>query len=321
MTVTDTALSLQTGPFHKLTLEQTCPIGSAHRNAITHFEEETPIIFALFSAVIPALFSPAYRMPPPQTVIAGGDFMIVKQICDMLGVPQMQLKDKEEIDRYTKLHQCPFLARLLPSPKKKRTIHEWADIVGLHTPAMIWTSITEAMARMSYGQANLLLLPGTRFYRWFDGKLPRIFLDCFMACLKHLSRFVLDPKIHTLDWNDDLIAETNRFFTEEVGAAPATILYSGYYDGPDYFYDYVNLLYRADMLVLEDGKKISVAELAEGYRRHVGMFDFQNLYEELLKSKAVGEYDSKKNTLELLTENLVQSKKRLEKFYGTLLRN
>ena len=321
MTVTDTALFLQTGPFHKLTFEQVQPIGPAHRNAIAHFEEESPIVFALFAAIIPALLSPAYRMQPPQTVIAGGDFMLVKQIGDMLGVPQMQLKEKEEIERYTKLHQCPFLVRLSPSHKKKRASHEWADILGLNTPALIGTSITEAMARMSYGRANLLLLPGTRFYRWFDGKLPKIFLDCFMACLRHLSRFVLAPQIHTLDWNDDLIAETNRFFAEEVGVAPAKILYGGYYDGPDYFYDYVNLLCRADMLVLDGGAKISVMELAEGYRRHIGMFDFQLLYDDLAKSHAVGEYDSKKNTLELLGEHLAQSKRRLEKFYGTLLRN
>jgi hypothetical protein len=300
---------------------QVQPIGQEHQSAIAKFKEETPMVFALFSAVIPSLFAPAYRMQPPQTVIAGGDFMLVKEVCEMLGVPHMQLKEKDEIDRYIRLHQCPFLARFLPNHKKKRMNHEWADVLGLYSPAMVWTSITEAMARMSYGQANLLLLPGTRFYRWFDGKLPKLFLDCFMACLRHLSHHVLHPTFHTPDWNNDLIAETYRFFTEEVGVSPAKIFYGGYYDGPDYFYDYVNLLCRADMLVLEDGKNLSVTELAEGYRRHVGVFDFQHLYDDLSKSKAVGEYDSKKNTLVLLEENLLQSKRRLEKFYGTLLRH
>jgi hypothetical protein len=106
-----------------------------------------------------------------------------------------------------------------------------------------------------------------------------------------------------------------------VGIAPAKILYGGYYDQADFFYDYVNLLCRAEMVVLDKDKKLSILELAESYRRHVGIFDFQNLYDELSKSKVVGEYDSKKHTLELFEENLVQSKKRLEKFYGTLLRN
>jgi hypothetical protein len=320
-TVIDTTLSLQTGPLHKLTVKQSQPIGSSHHATLANFQEETPVIFSIFSAIIPALFSSAYRMTPPQTVVAGNEFLMVKQVCDMIGLPQIPLRNREEIERYTCLHRCPFLVRFHPRPKRKKITHEWADILGLTTPALVWTSITEAIARMSYGKANLLLLPGTHFYRWFDGKLPNLFQDCFMACLRHISQYVLDPTDHTDDWNGDLLEETGRFFAKEVGVAPAkNALFGGYYAQSDYFYDYVNLLYRAELIVLHD-KKVSVSDLAECYRKHIGVFDFQKFYEELRGSKAIGEYDTKSQTLVLDEENLTKSNRRLEKFYGTLLRN
>ena len=320
-TVIDTALSLQTGPFHKMTIQQARPIGKTHRTALANFQEETPVIFSIFSAIVPALFSPAYRMPSLQTVIAGNEFLLVKQIGDIIGLPQLSLKDKDEIDQYTLSHQCPFLVRFQPGHKKKKITHEWADIVGLDTPAIIWTSITEAVARMSYGKANLLLLPGTRFYRWFDGKLPTIFQDCFMSCLRHISKYVLDPTVHSCDWNNDLIEETQRFFEKEIGVAPTrNSLFGGYDAQPDYFYDYVNLLHRAELLILRDNK-LSIADLAENYRRHIGIFDFQKLYEELQASRAVKTYNAASQTLELNEEYLRKSYQRLEKFYGVLLRN
>jgi hypothetical protein len=320
-TVIDTTLSLQTGPLHTLTLKQAQPIGNTHRVALANFEEETPVIFAIFAAIIPPLFSPAYRMTPPQTVIAGNEFLMVKQVCDMIGLPQMLLRDREEIEHYTGLHRCPFLVRFQPHQKRKKITHEWADVLGLTTPTLVWTSITEAVARMSYGKANLLLLPNTHFYRWFDGKLPNIFQDCFMACLRHISQYVLDPTGHIDDWNDDLLNETKRFFAKEIGVAPAkNSLFGGYYAQSDYFYDYVNLLRRAEMIVLNE-QKLSVPELAECFRKHIGIFDFQKFYEELRGSKVIGEYDTKSQTLVLDADNLAKSNRRLEKFYGTLLRN
>ena len=320
--VIDTAIHLQTGPLHKITVQRDKPLGHAERTALANFQEETPIVFSIFSAIVPALFAPAYRMRPPQTVIAGGDFMLVKQVSDMLGLPNLRPKSKDEIDRYLMTHRCPFLVRLSTNQKKKRITHEWADTFGINTPALVWTSVTEALARMSYGQSNLLLLPGTRFYRWFDGRLPSILQDCFTACLKHLSRYVLDPIPHTEDWNNDLLKETFRFFKEEIGIAPAkNTLFGGYYAGADYFYDYVNLLYRAEMVDITDGQNLCVVKLAECYRQHVGIFDFQQINDYLQQSDAVGEYDAKKQILVLQAERLLKSKQRLEKFYGTLLRN
>ena len=320
-TVTDTRLCLQTGPLHKMTVKQDKPLERACRTALANFQKETPIVFSILSAIIPPLFASAYRMHPPQTVITGGDFMLVKQVCDMLGLPQMSIKHKTEIEQYLTVHRCPFLTRTQPV-QKKRVIHDWADLLGIDTPALVWTSVTEALARMVYGQANLLLLPNTRFYRWFDGKLPEIFQDSFMQCLKHVSRYVLDPVLHTDDWNDDLIKETFRFFEEEIGVAPAeNALFGGYYAQADYFYDYINLLYRAEMINLTDGQKISVAELAECCRQHVGIFDFDQIYELLQRNEAVVEYDVKKQILVIQTEKLLKSNRRLEKFYGTLLRN
>ena len=320
-TVADTHLSLQTGPFHKMTAAHVKPLGAAGQTALANFQEETPIIFSIFAAVIPPLFAAAYRMRPPQTVIAGGDFMLVKQISDMLGMPQLQTRNKEEIDKFLLTHRCPFLMRFSSTAKKKRITHEWADVLGLHTPAFVWTSAVEALARMSYGQVNLLLLPSTRFYRWFDDKLPRVFQECFMACLQHISRFVLDPEVHTEDWNNDLIKETYRFFDTEIGAAPAkNALFSGYYAQADYFYDYVNLLYRAELLTLNENK-IILSELAECYRQHVGIFDFPQIHTALKAGDAAGEYDVKQQTLLLHAEKLIKSRRRLEKFYGALLRS
>lgn len=140
-----------------------------------------------------------------------------------------------------------------------------------------------------------------------------------MACLQHLSRYVVDPTAQTLDWNDDLIKETYRFFEQDIGVAPAHTLFGGYYGQSDFFYDYVNILFRAEMLTL--GEHISVTELAECYRKHLGVFDFQHLYDELQVGDTIGEYDAKKQTLALNPEHLAKSKRRLEKFYGTLLRN
>jgi len=313
-----TQLSLQTGPFYKLTDREVRP--SSYRELLANFQEEAPIIFSIFAAIIPQLFSPAYGMLPPQTVISGGEFALVKQIGDMLGIPHVQLKDKEEIERYVLLHQCPFLVRISPTVRKKKVSHEWADILGLNTPGIVWSPVTEAVARMSYGTANLLLLPNSRMYRWFDGKLPGIFQDCFIACLQHVSKYVLDPTTHTDDWNNDLLKEVHQFFEDETGVAPAkNSLFGGYYEQVNYFYDYVNLLYRSEMLAIEN-EKISVMELASCYRKHVGIFDFQNLYDELQKSQSIGEHDAKKQMLSLNAECLAESRRRLEKFYGTLLR-
>lgn len=321
-TVFDTTMQLQTGPFHRLTAQFDQPITPVIRTTLANFPEETPVIFSIFSAIIPPLFSPAYRMHPPQTVVSGGEFMLVKQICEMLGLPTMSLKDREEIEKYISVHDCPFLVRIQPLQKSKKSIHAWVDVLGLNTPALVWTSVTEALSRMSYGRANLLLLPNTRFYKWFDGKLPNSYLVCFVKCLQHLSRYVLDPVVHTDDWNNDLLKETFRFFEEEVGVAPAkNALFGGYYDQADFFYDYVGLLRRSEQIVLDEKNLLSIAELADCYRRHIGIFEFQRLYEGLQQNEAIKEYDAKKQTLMLDTERFAISGRRLEKFYGSLLRS
>jgi len=90
---------------------------------------------------------------------------------------------------------------------------------------------------------------------------------------------------------------------------------------PHNFYDYVNLLYRAEMLTLKNDEKIAITDLAECYRTHIGVFDFQQIYTELQKNKVIGEYDIKKQTITLRRESLLKSRRRLEKFYSTLLRN
>jgi len=142
-----------------------------------------------------------------------------------------------------------------------------------------------------------------------------------MSCLRHISKYVLDPTVHSCDWNNDLIEETQRFFEKEIGVAPTkNSLFGGYDAQPDYFYDYVNLLQRAELLILQDNK-LSIADLAENYRRHIGIFDFQKLYEDLQASRAVRSYNAAAQTLELDEEYLRKSYQRLEKFYGVLLRN
>jgi hypothetical protein len=261
----------------------------------------------------------------PQTAVTGGDFALLQQLFNMLKIPFFAANEEENIQKYISLHKCPFLTRIGTAVKtkgKKSTL--WADTIGLQNRAFVYTSLISSLARMSYGKANLIILPCLRSYQWFDGKLPDIFLTCFAHCLKHFSRYVLEPKLSSEDWNTDTLAEAVRFFEEDMGL-PVTknVIRDGYYDSSPYFCDYVNLLKQSEILPFEqvNGEcRISVNNLGECFRKHIGMFDFEYIHSSLLQSELLKGYDAKTHTLILDSEVMNKNAMRLEKLYGPNIR-
>jgi hypothetical protein len=321
----DTGLSLKACPMYTLCAEHTEPITPLQKISLANFREESPFILALFVSIIPVLFAPAYRMTVPQTVVTGGDIAFLQQIFRMLGLPRFTIGDSQEIERYEAAHKCPYLVRIdgETAHKKKQTAC-WADTLGFYGAAYGSVPLFTALSRMSYGNANLLLLPGHRFYRWFEGKLPDIFQKCFVHCLRHFSRYVLDPKPSSENWNNDLIQEAIRFFESDLGfSVSKKTIYDGYYDAAPYFCDYINLLKRSEEITFDQNEtecRISVISLSDCYRRHVGLFDLEKIQNVLSQGNLLKDYDTKTHTFILDAETVNLGSRRLEQFYGSMIR-
>jgi hypothetical protein len=325
--VINTELNLASCPFHALNVKHTETITALQQTSLANFKEESPFILAIFVSMIPVLLASAYRMSVPQTVVAGGDIAFLQQIFRMLGLPQFPITAGAEIEKYETTHKCPYLVRIddAGSGTKKRTPPTWADVLGFHGPGFIAAPLFTALSRMSYGNANLLLLPGHRFYRWFEGKLPEIFLKCFVGCLQHFSRYALNPKPCSENWNDDLLQEAIDYFENKLGLPVSKkTIYDGYYDASSYFCDYINLLKRSEKLTFDQSEtecRISTIALSDCYRQHVGMFDLEKIQSVLLQGNLLKSYDTKNHAFVLDAEIINRGARRLEQFYGTMIRN
>jgi catechol 2,3-dioxygenase-like lactoylglutathione lyase family enzyme len=242
----------------------------------------------------------------------------------MLRLPVSLKGSLRHLTDYAGMHRCPYLARIgMPQAKRSERL-AWADVPGFDGNAFVAASLPTVLARMCYGKANLLALPKTRFYRWIQGKLPDVYLKCFTALLRHLSRYVLEPRIVSDNWNGDLVQEAYRFLEKELGLpVHQKTLFDGYYDTQSYFCDYVTLLLQKDELTTvasENGLTVSAAALGDCFRKHVGMFDFERIHEMLITTMLLKEYDPARHVFVLDPQPFQASAKRLDRCYGHAIR-
>jgi len=321
-TVIESEWNLEHGPLASLRARHTESFTPTDLQVLISFHEETPYVLAMMVALLPGLFAPAYRMETPQTVVIATNIELLQQIFEMLRLPVSLKGIQRPLTDYAETHRCPYLVRL---PQSKRTDRlTWADVPGFHGGAFVAVSLPAALARMSYGNANLLVMPKIRFYRWIHGKLPKVYLKCFAALLRHCSRYVLEPRVVSDNWNDDLIREAYRFLETEMGLpVHKKTLFDGYYDPQSYFRDYVSLLLQKNDLkaeTSEHGLTLSAAALGDCFRKHVGMFDFERIRDMLIGAMLLKEYDPVKHVFVLDPQPFQASGKRLDLCYGHALR-
>jgi hypothetical protein len=322
--VLDNQLNLATGAFHTLQLSHADSLTAADRNMLNAFPDETPYVTALLVSLIPQLFAKAYRMIAPQTVILGSNVTLCKQLFEtMLGLPCFNLYDSTAITKYTSTHKCPCLVKhVITSTKNIRST--WIDSIGLHNRTCILTNLVNGLSRLSYGFANMVILPPIHFYRWTEGKLPITFLKCFGNLLKHLSRHVLEPIVVSDNWNSDLIEQGISYIETQLRLpVNKSTLFDAYYDSTPYICDYINLLQQMELLIIakaENYWSVPVQDLGNCFRQHVGLFDLEKLKPLMQQSGLLKQYDAETNTLQLDTDLMEKSVKRLEKVHGALIR-
>jgi hypothetical protein len=100
-------------------------------------------------------------------------------------------------------------------------------------------------------------------------------------------------------------------------------VYDGYYDAASYFCDYINLLKRSEKLTFDQNAtecRLSTIALSDCYRQHVGMFDLERIQNVLSQGELLKDYDTKAHTFILDAEIVNRGARRLEQFYGTMIR-
>jgi hypothetical protein len=197
----------------------------------------------------------------------------------------------------------------------------WVDSIGLYGCGYVTSTLPNILARMTLGHANMLFLPRMRFYRWLKEKLPEVYLKCLAQALLHFSRYVLESKIYSDNWNSDLIEEAVRFFEQTLGLPVSdTTLYEGYYDPSSYFCDFAWLLQQYEELKIstsQDGLIIPVDPLGEGYRQTLGMFDFDHVRATLTQTMLLKHYDPSQHVFIIDQDMFKASKKRMETICGS----
>jgi hypothetical protein len=313
--------NLEHGPLVSLRYKHCESLTPTDLQILVSFQDETPYILAMMVALLPGLFAPAYTAEMPQTAVIAANIELLQRIFEMLRLPVFLKGVPRSLMDYTETHRCPFLVRLGLTSTKRVDRLTWADLPGFHNGGFVAAPLTAVLARMCYGNANMLTLPKKRFYRWLHGKLPDVYLKCFTALLKHCSRYVLEPR-DSDNWNGDLIREAYRFLETELGLpVHKKTLFDG--DSPSSFCDYVTLLSKKDDLVIvysERGLEVSAASLGDCFRKHVGMFDFDRIREMLTKTALLRKYDPVKHIFILDPEPFQASAKRLDRSYGHAVR-
>jgi hypothetical protein len=325
----DNQLNLTTCPFHRLQLQHTEPLTAVDRNILAAFPEETPFVIALLIGLLPPLFARAYRMQTPQTIVLGANTILFQQLFEkMLGLPVFNMQDINAIQHYTEIQHCPCVVKQTNAGNKPAK-YAWADAAGLHNQLFVLTNLINGLSRLSYGCANMIILPAIHFYRWIEGKLPEAYLKYFGNLIRHLSRYVLEPTITSDSGNNDLIEYAINYTKTELRLpVNNTTLFDAYYDTTPYFCDYVNLLQQMELLNIDKKEndteqkywQISVGELSNCFRQHVGVFDFQKIEQLAKESGLLKKYNATTHTFELDAEIMSKSLRRLEKVHGTLIR-
>jgi hypothetical protein len=322
----DSELHLEDGPFSPIKITHFEAFTQQDLHILASFEAETPYVLALLISLLPVIFAPAYRMETPQTVVPGLNTDLLQRLFKFLDLPCSTKGMSPTIINYAETHQCPYFIRMqTKSPlRQSHDASAWVDTVGLYGCGYVSSLLPSVLARMTLGHANMLFLPRVRFYRWLKEKLPSVYLKCFAHALKHFSRYVLEPRIQSADWNDDLIDEAIRYFEETLGLpVDKNTLYAGYYNTASYFCDFVNLLQQYEELKITasaEGLIIPVSQLGDGYRKTIGIFDFDRIREMLTTATLLRHYDPAKHVFIVHPELFQVSQKRLETLYSLYIR-
>ena len=326
-TVIDSDLRIPSGPFSTLLAKYDTKLTKADQQILVSFTEEAEVVLAVLQSLMPVLFASAYRMEPPQTVAVGSSAELLQKIFKMLQLPVGTRGMTSAISHFAQVHRCPFFVKLPAKAirSKRPEDQPWIDSIGFNNCGYVSAPLEAAIARMTYGQANLVLIPQNRKIHRLEGTVAEVFLKCLLLCLKHLSRYVLDLKIQSDSWHHDLITESRRYLEEELGLSVSkNVFFDGYYDSATFFCDYINLLQRSEALVAEklqgDLLKVSVAQLGDCYRSHVGMFDFDHIRSMLTQHMLLKEYAVKTHDFILDAEPLSRSPRRLEQLFSSALR-
>jgi len=330
MTLSDAAVvesewNLDHGPFASLRVAHSEPLTQSDLRVLVSFREETPYVMAIMAALLPGLFAPAYHTETPQTAVIATNLELLQQVFEAMRLPVSLKGFPQQIADYAEMHRCPYLVRLGTTSSSKRSGQPtWADVPGFHGCGFVAAPLPAVLARMSYGKANMLIMPRNRFFCWIRSGLPDVYLKCFVALLRHISRYVLEPGIVSDNWNGDLLQEAVRFLEGKLGLpVHKKTLFDGYYDSQSYFCDYVSLLFQRDELtstVTENSLAVSAASLGDCYRKHVGVFDFDLILAMLKDTMLLREYDPAKHLFILDPEPFQASAKRLDLFYSHAVR-
>ena len=324
--VFDHGFRLDTAPFGSLTVRHAEPLTSEDRRMLQSFQEETPYVLAILVSLLPGLFAPCSRVEPPQTAVVGTNIALVSQLFRLLNLPVSMKSMTPTLDVYSHTHRCPYLVKIASHSacSKKKDHVRWVDSAGLHGCGYVSSSLSNALSRMTYGKANLLLLPETRSYRWIKEYLSDVFLKCFVSLLRHFSRYVLEADKSPAVGNADILDEGMRYVKSELGLPVSqSMVIEGDSNPTLFFCDYVNLLVRNKSLtVTESGNTIllPVTELAECFRNDVGIFDFDRIRTMLMRSSLGKEYDVSRHCLALNREPFEANRERLEQIYSPFLR-
>jgi hypothetical protein len=291
-------------PLNTIKIEHTRTLEEADRTTLNLFSE-SPFIFSAMQAIALSLFAYAFKAKIPQTIITGGDLSIIRQLFELLSLPEISIKKKEEIASYAKNYRLPFLTEYQQIKER-----QWIDTIGFHENCFIYTGIKTAAARTCYADCILLVLPAFKFYKWFDGKLPNLFITVFANLLKHLSAFVPNILIAN-DFVTDILEETKEFFIKETGIAPANNVFNAYDGEEEFLADFLNILIESESVQFIKNNEnwlLNKNDVKRAFRKHLGTFDQDELnkYENI---KFEDENIVMPNTL------VAESRKRFEAIY------
>jgi hypothetical protein len=312
------------GPFSCLKEDHAKEFTKDEFAALASFREDTPYFLALLLSLLPPLFAPAYRTEPPQTVVPCGNIDLLRRFFRYFSLPvSEEASVLRPVQEYIRTQKCPLLIKLPAGGKGNRTAC-WADSPGFYGFSFVAAPLASALARMSYGTANLLFPPKARFYQWLQGDIPDVYRKCLVRCLRFLSRYVLSAPVCSENWNSGLIEAASHFIEQELKLPLArNILFDGYYDPSSWFCDYVTLLRQTEDLVpVQDGENLilPVTPLSDCYRKHVGMFDFDKIKAVLSQAMILKHYDPAKHLFVLDKEPFEQSSRRFGTVYSPYVR-
>ncbi|MDR3232164.1 MAG: hypothetical protein LBT46_00595 [Planctomycetaceae bacterium] len=303
-TVITAPADLNEEPLNTMKTEHTRTLEEGDKTTLNLFGE-SPYIFSAMQALALSCFAYAFKAKIPQTIITGGDIFLISRLFKLLVLPEISIKKREDIAAHRKNYNLPFLTEYQQIKERK-----WIDTIGFNENCFICTGLKTAAARTCYADCVLLVLPAFRFYKWFDGKLPNLFITVFANLLKHLSAFVPNSLIAN-DFVTDILEETKKFFIDETGITPANNLFNAYSGEEEFLADFLNILIEsesAQFVKEKDTWFVNKDDVKKAFRKHLGVFDQDEL-------NKYGNIKFTQESIEIPNRLIAESRKRFETIY------